>query len=446
VSWDDRPVRERSIDLYRAFAILAVVVGHWLAFALRVDDGRLTGENLVEIWPPAPWLTWFFQVMPLFFVVGGYGNAASWSRQGTGATAWIGARLWRLLLPSLLLLAVASVAAVAARAVGAGGTMLDLALAVVGLPLWFLAVYVVVVATTPWLVAAERSVGLRLPLALLGACLVVDVLANHVGVPIVGWSTYAFFWLGVYSVGICWRSGALLRHSWLPPVLAAGGALGVVLLTTLGPYPVSMLAAPGERIQNNGPPSAALVALALAQIGLALLLRHRATRWCDRRRVWAGVVAVNLSAMSIYLWHMVAALGAALLFWRVGLVEAAQAPAAGWWLQRPLWYLVCTVLLVAIVAVVRPLEARRPVQRPVTATPARGALLAIGVLMAAAGMVQLTVSGLAGGPAGLPVVGLGATVLGMLAVRWAAGIEASAPLARPPAVRPDDRTDAPLPP
>jgi hypothetical protein len=437
-------VRERSIDLYRAVAILTVVVGHWLAFALRVEDGRLTGQNLLEIWPPAPWLTWFFQVMPLFFVVGGYSNAASWSRSGAGTSsvAWIGARLWRLLLPSVVLLAVAGVTAVGARVAGAGGATLDLALAVVGLPLWFLAVYVVVVATTPWLVAAERRAGLRLPLALLGTCLVVDVLANHLGVPAVGWSTYAFFWLGVSSVGICWRSGALLRQPWLPPALAGGGAALLVLLTTLGPYPVSMLAAPGERIQNNGPPSAALVALAVTQIGLALLLRNRVDRWCERRRVWAGVVAVNLSAMSIYLWHMVAALGAAVLFWRLGLVEAAQAPTAAWWAQRPLWYLACAVLLVAIVAVVRPVEARRPVQRPVAATRARGAVLAAGVLLAAAGMVQLTVSGLAGGPAGLPVVGLAATALGMLAVRSAAGIEGSRRLTVPPAV--GGPADAPL--
>jgi hypothetical protein len=322
--------------------------------------------------------------------------------------------------------------------------MLDLALAVVGLPLWFLAVYVVVVATTPWLVGAESRLGLRLPLALLGACLVVDVLANHLGVPVVGWSTYAFFWLGVYSVGICWRSGAVLRRPWLPAALAGGGAAAVLLLTTLGPYPVSMLAAPGERIQNNGPPSAALVALAAAQIGLALLLAHRVDRWCERRRVWAGVVVVNLSAMSIYLWHMVAALGAALIFWRLGLVEAAQAPSAAWWAQRPLWYLVCAVVLVVIVAVVRPVEARRPVQRPVAPTRARGWLLAAGVLLAAAGMVQLTVSGLADGPAGLPVVGLGATVLGMLAMRWAAGIEGSRRLTLPSGPSPGDAADAPL--
>jgi fucose 4-O-acetylase-like acetyltransferase len=439
-------VRERSIDLYRAFAILTVVVGHWLAFALRVEDGRLSGQNLLEIWPPAPWLTWFFQVMPLFFVVGGYGNAASWTRRapGTSSVGWIGARLWRLLLPSVLLLAVAGVVAVGARMAGAGGPMLDQALAVVGLPLWFLAVYVVVVATTPWLVGAESRLGLRLPLALLGACLVVDVLANHLGVPVVGWSTYAFFWLGVYSVGICWRSGAVLRRPWLPATLAGGGAAAVLLLTTLGPYPVSMLAAPGERIQNNGPPSAALVALAAAQIGLALLLAHRVDRWCERRRVWAGVVVVNLWAMSIYLWHMVAALGAALIFWRLGLVEAAQAPSAAWWAQRPLWYLVCAVVLVVIVAVVRPVEARRPVQRPVAPTRARGWLLAAGVLLAAAGMVQLTVSGLADGPAGLPVVGLGATVLGMLAMRWAAGIEGSRRLTLPSGPSPGDAADAPL--
>lgn len=421
--------RVRSFDAYRASAILAVVVGHWLAFTLEVtDDGQLTGRNLLEVWGFAPWLTWFFQVMPVFFLVGGYANAASWHRRGdASAVGWVGTRLWRLLLPSLALLLAATTGATFARALGAQGPMLDLTLAIVGLPLWFLAVYLVVVSTTPWLMAAERRWGLRLPAVLALLVVAADVLSNHLGVPLVGWTTYASFWIGVYALGICWRTGSLPTTGWMPRSLALGGAASLVALVTLGPYPVSMLAAPGSPVQNNGPPSVALLALATTQAGLVLLLRQRVELACRRAAVWRSVVVVNLHAMSIYLWHMVAGIGAAVVFWVTGLADTARAPSAQWWLQRPLWYLVCTLLLVGLVWLVRPVEARRPVidERPRTSRHA--VVLGVGVVLSAAGMVQLTVSGLGAGPAGLPVAGLAAFGAGMLAVRVGAGITSDAP-------------------
>jgi fucose 4-O-acetylase-like acetyltransferase len=430
--------RERSIDAYRAFAILTVIAGHWLAFALFDDAGRLDGRNLLEIWPVAPWLTWFFQVMPLFFVVGGFGNAASWTaRRGeVSRLGWVGARVWRLVVPSLVLLSVATAASLAARWAGADDATVDLALTIVGLPLWFLAVYLVVSATTPWLVDAERRWGLRVPAALLTACAVVDVSANIGGLPI-GLLTYPLFWLGVYAAGVSWRSGRLLAASWLPPALVVGGVAALVLLVVVGPYPVSMLAAVGEEIQNNGPPSSALLALAMAQLGVVLLLRHRVRRWCEHRRGWAAVVGVNLVAMSLYLWHMVAALAASLVFWGSGLVSAAPPLSTQWWWQRPLWYLVCAVVLLLVVRAVRRFEWLTPVLEPVPDTRGRLVALGAGVALLAAGMVALTVTGLSAGPAGVSVVGLAAFVSGAVVVRRATGIVATTSLPR-------GRTRAPL--
>lgn len=415
------------MDAYRAFAILTVVVGHWLAFALSVEDGALVGRNLLEIWDVAPWLTWYFQVMPVFFIVGGYAGAASWGNRDPSLTAagWIGLRLWRLLVPSLLLLLSATAVAVLAAVLGVSGATFDLALSVVGLPLWFLAVYVVVVACTPWLVAAEQRWGLGVPLALAGLVVVADVLGNHVGVPLVGWSTFATFWLAAFASGVCWRRGSLPTSPRIGASVAVLGGASLALLVAFGPYPVSMLAAAGERVQNNGPPSVALMALATAQLGLVLLLRPVVDRWSNRPAVWRVVVAVNLTAMSIYLWHMVAGLGASALFWVAGLVEAAPTLSTSWWLLRPVWYLTCALLLWGIVRIVRGLEWRRPVLAD-RRTP--GPVLAVGVLLCSAGMVQLTVTGLSSGPVGVPVVGLAVFVVGLLAVRSGAGIVASAPL------------------
>lgn len=421
--------RERSVDAFRAFAILTVVVGHWLAFALSVEDGRLVGRNLLEIWAVAPWLTWYFQVMPVFFIVGGYAGAASWGNREPDMTAaaWIGLRLWRLLVPSLLLLASATAVAVVASATGDPGPTFDLALSVVGLPLWFLAVYVVVVACTPWLVAAEQRWGSGVPLALAGLVVVADVLGNHVQVPLVGWSTFASFWLAAFAAGVCWRQGSLPTGPRVGVGLAVLGGTALALLVAFGPYPVSMLAAAGERVQNNGPPSVALMALATTQLGLLLLLRPVVDRWSHHPVIWKGVVAVNLTAMSIYLWHMVAGLGASALFWAAGLVEAAPTLSTSWWLLRPLWYVTCALLLWGLVRVVRGVEWRRPV---LGERRAPGPVLGVGVLLCSAGMVQLTVTGLSSGPVGVPVVGLAGFVVGLLAVRSGAGIVGSVPLLR----------------
>ena len=70
------PERNRYVDFLRAFSILAVVVGHWLVAAPYMQDGAVQGGHLLGILPWTQWLTWGFQVMPLFFLVGGYSNGA----------------------------------------------------------------------------------------------------------------------------------------------------------------------------------------------------------------------------------------------------------------------------------------------------------------------------------------------------------------------------------
>src|SRR5207344_3421442 len=75
---------------------------------LGFRDGAFTGKNLLEI---APWthiLTWIFQVMPIFFIVGGFTNAGSWrsaSRRGVWYATWLRARSARLLGPAIVFVA-----------------------------------------------------------------------------------------------------------------------------------------------------------------------------------------------------------------------------------------------------------------------------------------------------------------------------------------------------
>jgi hypothetical protein len=62
-----------------AASICAVVLGHWMTPAPVVADGALRFDHMLAFAPWSQFPTWLFQVMPVFFFVGGYANAASWS-------------------------------------------------------------------------------------------------------------------------------------------------------------------------------------------------------------------------------------------------------------------------------------------------------------------------------------------------------------------------------
>src|SRR5215469_11558962 len=71
--------RNRYVDFLRAMSMLVVVVGHWLAAVPYLDaTGNLTSSHILTAVPWTAWLTWLVQVMPIFFLVGGYANGISW--------------------------------------------------------------------------------------------------------------------------------------------------------------------------------------------------------------------------------------------------------------------------------------------------------------------------------------------------------------------------------
>ena len=70
--------RNRYVDFLRAVSIFAVVFGHWLMAAPYVNGGGINITSLLEHQEWVRWLSWGFQVMPVFFLVGGYSNSISW--------------------------------------------------------------------------------------------------------------------------------------------------------------------------------------------------------------------------------------------------------------------------------------------------------------------------------------------------------------------------------
>ncbi|MDF2766979.1 MAG: hypothetical protein K0S81_3975 [Rhodospirillales bacterium] len=70
--------RNRAIDFYRAVSIGAVVLGHWLLAAPQVlAGGGVRFGDLFHVAPWTIWLTWAFQMMPIFFMVGALDSAAA---------------------------------------------------------------------------------------------------------------------------------------------------------------------------------------------------------------------------------------------------------------------------------------------------------------------------------------------------------------------------------
>ena len=72
--------RELSADLYRASALVLIVIGHRLAASVTFRGGRFDNDTVLAVVPWTQWLTWAFRVVPLFFLVAGYANAVSWTR------------------------------------------------------------------------------------------------------------------------------------------------------------------------------------------------------------------------------------------------------------------------------------------------------------------------------------------------------------------------------
>jgi hypothetical protein len=398
------PQRARYVDLLRAAAITAVVVGHWLAVVVVADGRGLRGHTVLADLPWTHALSWLFQVMPVFFLVGGFANAASlrrWHERGADATGWLLTRSARLLPPTTVLLATLCGAAAVARLAGADRNLVATAVWLAAIPLWFLAVYLALILLTPPLHAAYRRVGVRLPVLLAGLVAVGDAvrwqdpgsavpLANFLLVPLVA-----------YTTGFAWQAGHVPSRPAVSAALLGVGLGGLLLLTVPGPYPVSMINVPGAAVQNSSPPTLALLALTIAQLGLVLLLRGPGERLLRRRvRVWTAVVAANSVIMTVFLWHMSAVVIVVMALYAAGALPAAAPGTAPWLVSRLPWLALLSVTLAGLVAVFGRFETARAPRRQRRAAPAAygrsGALARKTMAVAVAAGYAATALGLAG--------------------------------------------------
>jgi fucose 4-O-acetylase-like acetyltransferase len=341
--------RDRYVDLLRAFSIFVVVFGHWLMAIVYFEDGRLSGESALDA-VPGMWLaTWVLQVMPLFFFVGGFSHFVAWRsvRRDKGSFSdFLRSRTQRLLRPTLIFISAwTAVALVGAVALPGSFEAMSRATELLAKPLWFLAVYVLVVALAPLMLSVHDRFGARALVGLGGAAVLVDVVRIGFDITAVGYLNFAFVWLFAHQLGFFYADGTLaaLRRK-VFGLVALGALATLVALTASGIYSPSMVGMVSERASNNSPPSICLIVLTLWLVGIAMLLRPALTRRLESRSTWTLVVAANSMIMTVFLWHLTALLVAVLVAFPLGFPQPRGGTAA-WWLLRPVWLVILTGLL-----------------------------------------------------------------------------------------------------
>jgi fucose 4-O-acetylase-like acetyltransferase len=379
----------RYVDFLRVLSITLVVIGHWLVTSPVYRQHGFEAPDVLAIIHWGGWVTLAFQVMPVFFLVGGYAAAVSWQRQlaagHADARAWLTSRAVRLLIPTAAYAAIALVGAAIAIALGAPEPTLALAGWAIALQLWFLPVFIALTALTPLLHAAHRRWGLLVPATSILLGIGVDFVVVYDHVTLLGWLNYLLVWGAVYQAGFSWQDGTLTHATAAGRRILAGMAVcGTLLflgLVLFGPFPASLIGVAGEAVNNTAPPSAALAAYATAQTALLIAIAPYVSRWLRRPRPWRVVERANKVVMTVYLWHMVPVIITGLALYVTGIMPQPGVGGTEWWELRAPWLAANILVLCGLMLLLQPLvralerSRRRPqggasasAPTPVTAT------------------------------------------------------------------------------
>ena len=426
------------MDLLRLVAIVVVVLGHWLNTTIRIEDGLPVGESALAASDYMRWFTLLLQIMPLFFLAGGFSAAASWTswrRRGGAWPGWAYGRLERLLRPTTWYVGIMATVAVVAWLLGANPAVLDQAGWGVALQLWFLAAYLPLLVLAVPILAAWTRFGWRVLVAAVLVVAVLDLLGRVVGVPGVRWLSLLVVPAVGFMLGMAWRDGAFSRR-WLPAAMLVIGGASLLLLIHVFGYPPWMIGVPGEPPANTNPPNLALMAYASTQLGIVLMLERPARRLLERPRVWLVVIRGNSVIMSLYLWHMVPVLIVGALIAGLGLPTGPATGSVGWWLLRIVWYAVLGILLLGLIRVVARFERAGP-PRPGLAGRLPAVLLILATGLTVTSLTRLALDGFA--PEGRPAfVTLLVFAVGVAAMWLAGRLPGSDPGHRPTPGRGDD--------
>ena len=345
----DLAKRDFYSDFLRAFSLAVVVLGHWL---------ELITSHLKPLVRWTSWLTWAFQVLPIFFMIGGSLNAASWTRSNEREESWavwIRRRAQRLLMPltPLILLWLLMIPTLAY--LGFPRDFIRSAALTAVVPLWFLGAYLAVVIFTPVTLALHRRFGVWVIFAFILAVIGADAFV-HAGYTYVGDINILLVWGAIHQIGYFWHDRYLQGSRLGGTAVALAALAGLFFLVNYGGYPVSMVVVDAGAPNNAAPPSLALFMLGLAQVGLCVAFRPAVTRWLQRPRAQRVVGGVGRLTMTIFLWHMTAILLVAGLAWASGNWPEAPDIDGSRWAVKPLWLLLIGVVLAGLVFLFRRIE------------------------------------------------------------------------------------------
>lgn len=329
--------RDVYVDFLRGFSLVVVVVWHWVFSIYYVGDGQFRATSVLQfsyaLWP----LTWVFQVMPLFFVVGGYVHRRTWHSiraRGGGYWSFVGGRAARLVVPSVALIAGWVVLGLLAVAYYGDRDLVLSAVVIVLSPLWFIAVYLLLVLIAPPMVALHDRFGPAVLVVLVGLAFVDDVLRFAHGAEWAAIANTLVVWAACHQLGFFWDRLVDGPRSWAA-AFALGGGITLFGLIETGLYPASMVGVPGDQISNMAPPTVALLGVCGLQTGLAVLARPPLQRRLEAGGRWTRAnELVNRFSMPLFLFHTTGMAIALYLLWKVFDYTPPATVDLDWWLSR----------------------------------------------------------------------------------------------------------------
>ncbi len=300
--------RDLTLDLARVFCVLLVVAIHLMMVGVGLGpDGEIVVSRPLELQPWFAPVTWAGQIMPLFFVVGGFASLTAWRslvRRGGTGTEYVRNRVLRLAQPALPLYVFYTVALIVILLIGVDPRLVDTTVGGAGAPLWFLAAYTLCQAVVPMMVRLHARAPRATVLALLAGVILVDA-ARYTAEAIADDGVYSpigllnlfFVWVLVQQLGFFYADGWFDRRWWQLLLIPAACYGGLALLVAYGPYSPDML-------DNLNPPTLPLVLLGLAQACILRLLKPVLSTLMKTTGARAVVFLAGTRLMTIYLWHL----------------------------------------------------------------------------------------------------------------------------------------------
>ncbi|MEY3407821.1 MAG: hypothetical protein RL038_882 [Actinomycetota bacterium] len=340
--------RIRQLDLIRAVSIWVVVIAH--AFMGVVVWGKdISLNNLLAVFPNLQILSWFLQVMPLFFIAGAAANALSFrsgSARNQPYSVWLYRRSSRLLAPVIWYLMAIILLSFGLTAIF-DGVVVQYFLNLSTQLLWFLGVYLLMTALTPLWVTLAKNFTTAAGLIFV-AVVVVDIFRFQN--PAFGLANFVFGW-GLISLTGVWLLEQLSQVSITNRNLLISISILLAIeisLVILQIYPLSLVGLPGAEFSNMAPPSALLVLHGILQALLWIRFKTWLETLTNKPKVWQFSISTNLAAMSIYLWHLPILMGLHSLLNALGikLHTPTTDSFSAWYFVELLFLILLTITLV----------------------------------------------------------------------------------------------------